>query len=78
MQIVIPLFSLSVIVTCTTFSYVVTASEKISLSLSKRSSCDASSGPGLGTPILVQINNREVAIRISLYTFFKEKLVGGE
>ena len=50
---VIPLFSLSVIITGMTFSYVVTASEG-NFSLSMRSSSDASSGSGLDTLILVQ------------------------
>ena len=50
-QNVIPLSSLSFILTGKTFSYVVAAS-KGNFSLSKRSFSDASSGSRLSTPIL--------------------------
>ena len=60
-----------------TFSYVVTASEE-NFFLSERSSSDASSGSGQGTPILVQklINGGGAAIRLSWHVFFEKVLVG--
>ena len=68
-QKVIPLSSLGVIMAGTSFSYVVAETLKAISLLPKASSNDAHCGSGL--------NKRGVAIRMSWYTFFEQKISRG-
>ena len=74
-QHVIPLSSLSVIITGMTFSYIATASES-NVSLSNCSSSHASSGSRRRLPSWFKIDKwvEGVAVRMSWYTFFEKNI----
>ena len=72
-QKVIPLCSLSVIITCTTFSYVATASEGSAIFLSAHLTMQVQD-PDWALPSWFKINKGGVAIRRSWYTLFEKKV----